>query len=115
MCGLSGGIHTARSTARHCAAASCAVLRGTAQYCAVPRIAAQYCAVLRSTAQCRAVLRSTASQQIYVYIRKLSKVNTKMADEDEYCDLAVAYWYFLRNSVNTKKRKQGKKRQVHVY
>jgi len=38
-----------------------------------------------------------------------------MADEDEYCDLAVAYWYFLRNSANTKKRKQGKKRQVHVY
>jgi len=36
-----------------------------------------------------------------------------MADEDEYCDLAVAYWYFLRNrnSENTKKRKQGKKRQ----
>jgi len=64
------GIHTARSTARHCAAASCAVLRGTAQ--------------------CRAVLRSTASQQVYVYICKLRKVNTKMADEDEYCDLAVA-------------------------
>jgi len=28
---------------------------------------------------------------VYVYVCKLTAVNTKTADEDDYCDLVVAY------------------------
>ena len=55
--------------------------------------------------RCRSVqvvILHTASQQVYVYICKLSKVNTKMADEDEYCDLAVYVQFLgLKYQVNT--------------
>jgi len=34
-----------------------------------------------------------------------------MVEEDDCCDLAAAYWYFLRKSESTKKRKQ---RQLHT-
>jgi len=54
-------------------------------------------------------MRYTAQYGGHVYIY-VFKVNTNTEEEDYYCDLAVAYWYFLYKIESAKKRKH---RQLH--